>query len=171
MDETIVIHVGAQANTLWGAGATAAASGILTIAILILGEIIPKTIGMRNAKRLAGLTVGCVRVMTVVTYPVVILLEQVTKLLGKRTGPKTTEDDIISFAKVGLAEGAISQREATALQRILQADKTGVSTIMTPWTKAPKVSANLTVAESGQHLSVFFSSLSLSVAELPFGVS
>lgn len=140
-------QVGAQASGLWGAGATAAASGILTVAILILGEIIPKTIGTRSATRLAGVTVACVRVMTVITYPVVILLEQVTKILGKDPEQKTTEDDIIAFAKVGLAEGAISQREATAMQRLLRADKTGVDTVMTPWGKVPKVSANLTVAE------------------------
>src|SRR6056297_1077169 len=48
--------VGAQAQVIWGSEALSITSAVLTILILILSEIIPKTIGALYWKQLVGFT-------------------------------------------------------------------------------------------------------------------
>ncbi|MFT6641676.1 MAG: CBS domain containing-hemolysin-like protein, partial [Flavobacteriaceae bacterium] len=59
------IGVGAQATKIWGASliSTAVIPVVMTLAILLLSEIIPKTIGANYWKELAGFTVKCLNVV------------------------------------------------------------------------------------------------------------
>jgi len=140
-------EVGAQAEELWGGKSTLIVSGVLTVTILILGEIIPKTLGTRNAVQLAGFNAVCIRIMTVVTYPVVILLQQVSRMLGPEAAVRTTREDVAAFAKVGHTDGAIEDDEAILIANVLAMDNTPVSKILIPWNRVTKVSEALLVKE------------------------
>ncbi len=139
--------VGAAANTIWGARGTAVASGVLTVLILVFGEIIPKTLGSRYAVRLADLTAFAVQSMLVVTYPVVIVLQQISRLLGTAPETRTTREEIAGFALVGHTDGALEAEEAGAISRIVDAIQTPLSEIMIPWGAVVKFPDELTVKE------------------------
>ena len=53
------VGVGAEAAALWGSGGVGIASGVMTFAILVLSEIIPKTIGATYWRGLAPATARC----------------------------------------------------------------------------------------------------------------
>ena len=137
--------VGSEANDLWGDRGVAAASAVLTISILILGEIIPKSLGARHAYRLADLIALSVRVMLCITYPVVLVLRQLSRLLGDAPNATTTREDITLFAKIGHADGAIADEEADTIAKLMKLPGTVISEVMKPWEQVTRYPHNLTV--------------------------
>src|SRR5690554_1838734 len=74
--------VGAQATLLFGEAYFGLVSAILTILILFLTEIIPKTLGANYNKQLVGVTTMAIQIMVFITYPLVILSSFITRLLS-----------------------------------------------------------------------------------------
>jgi CBS domain containing-hemolysin-like protein len=64
--------VGAQSAIVFGNAWVGLVSAIMTLAILILSEIIPKTIGAANAKSLAGMTAWTSNAMITLCYPIIL---------------------------------------------------------------------------------------------------
>jgi CBS domain containing-hemolysin-like protein len=139
--------VGAQADELWGDRTMVIVSGLLTVAILVVGEIIPKTMGTRFAPRLAGVTALSIRIMTIATYPVVVVLERVAKMVGGGQASRTTREDVLAFAKLGHADGALDDDDALMIRNEMELERTPVSDILIPWEEIVKVSADMTVRE------------------------
>jgi len=69
------IGVGAQATAIWGASiiSTAVVPVVMTLAILLLSEIIPKTIGANYWRELAGFTVSSLKFIMMVLAPLVFV--------------------------------------------------------------------------------------------------
>src|SRR5210317_629143 len=65
--------VGAQAVKVFGEASFGIASAILTILILIVTEIIPKTIGARYWRKLSLFTTYVLRITIILTYPLVLM--------------------------------------------------------------------------------------------------
>ena len=107
----------------------AVVSGILTVAVLIFGEIVPKTIGSRFYMRCADVVALSIRAMLFVTYPVVIVLGSISRLLGEAGEARTTREDVLLFAKQGHADGAMQDVEALALKKLLNLRSTPVTKI------------------------------------------
>jgi CBS domain containing-hemolysin-like protein len=137
--------VGAAAGTLWGNSGVAAASGALTFAILVFGEIVPKSLGSRYAYGLARVIATAVRVMRLLCYPVVVVLGGISRLLGGDVDSRTSRADIAIFAKLGHADGAIREIESTTIEHILALTNTPLSTIMVPWQDVRRYPSDLTV--------------------------
>ncbi len=78
--------VGAQAVKVFGETSFGIVSAILTILILIVSEIIPKTIGARYWRSLAKLTSKIIGAMIFLTYPLVWISALIAK--GERTRMK-----------------------------------------------------------------------------------
>ncbi len=68
------VGVGAQAAAVFGSAAVGIASAIMTLAILIFSEIIPKTLGAVHARSLAGVTAFTTRAMIVICLPLIMVL-------------------------------------------------------------------------------------------------
>jgi Mg2+/Co2+ transporter CorB len=65
--------VGAEAQRIWGSQALAIASVILTLSILFISEILPKTLGAMHWRRLTGFIVTVLPVLIFLTLPLVWL--------------------------------------------------------------------------------------------------
>ena len=76
--------VGRQATLVFGSHWFGLVSAVVTILILVFGEIIPKTIGTNQWRRLMGFTAYTIRTLIFVLYPVVILVQWLTKLIAKK---------------------------------------------------------------------------------------
>ena len=74
------VGVGAQAAVVFGNWAVGAASAIMTLLILVVSEIIPKTLGVVHAKSLAIPAAMIIRLMIGLCLPVIVLLEQINSL-------------------------------------------------------------------------------------------
>ena len=74
--------VGAQATKLFGEVYFGLTSAILTVLILVLSEILPKSIGARYCRELSMPMTGTINVMIYVTYPVVLLSKLITGMVS-----------------------------------------------------------------------------------------
>ena len=127
--------VGAQATVVFGEACFGWVSAILTILILVLTEIIPKSIGARFWKELIGFASRCIQVMIVITYPIVVVSARITKTFSKNKVEQTTSrEEISALANIGTEEGILDEKENRILQNLIQLKHIKVSEIMTPRT-------------------------------------
>lgn len=125
-----------------------AASFILTFAILIFSEILPKTIGANNWKALAPFSAYTVQAMIFILYPMVIFSEWMNKKFRKKQEePEVTRDEMIVTAEMGAEEGTIKAKESLIIKNLLMLEKIFVSDIMTPRSVFFALDGDLTVEE------------------------
>ena len=125
--------VGAIALIEFGSSWVAIMSGILTLSILIFSEIIPKTIGALYWKRILVPATFAIQVLIVMTYPLVVLLELLSKWLAKEgNGDKVSREEVIAMAELGEDEGTIEESESTVIENVLMLDDIPVEEVLTP---------------------------------------
>ncbi len=125
--------VGAQAVKVFGEVYFGIVSVILTLLILIFTEIIPKTLGANNWRRLAPFTTHTIQVMVILTYPLVWLTSLISKLLSRRKNElSTSREEISVLAGIGAAEGIFSEKESKIIQNVIRLKDVKVAEIMTP---------------------------------------
>ena len=144
------IGVGAQATKIWPGNELmtgAVVPVVMTLAILILSEIIPKTLGATYWRKFSGFTARTLNFTIKAIYPLVWLSQQITKLL-KGKGHQTTmsRGDMAALATLSEREGVIEARESTMMQNLLSASETPVRDVMTPRTVMLTAEADTTVA-------------------------
>jgi CBS domain containing-hemolysin-like protein len=136
--------VGSAAAKIWGSSGMATASAVLTLCILVFSEIIPKTLGALHAVRLSGVITVAVRGMLYLTYPIVLVMGQISKLMGSAP-QKYTREDVSLAAKIGLDDGVIDRDEAKIVANVLKVANTSVSECMTPRDQVTVFDKNSTV--------------------------
>lgn len=123
-------------------------SGILTFLIIILGEIIPKTLSERYATSVALFIAIPVQFLTILLTPLVWIVEQVTAPITKgQPIPTTNEAEIKFLTKIGYQEGVIEDDEAEMIQHVFQLNDVTASDLMTPRIIVTYLKGNLTLAE------------------------
>src|SRR6056297_1673479 len=112
--------VGAQAMVVFGSGYVGATSAVLTFLILVLSEIIPKTLGAVYWRQLVPLTVMLARMMIFVLYPLVMMSLLITRSLsGDRQLNVISREEISAMAEMGLKEGLFVKKESLILKNLM----------------------------------------------------
>jgi CBS domain containing-hemolysin-like protein len=125
--------VGAQSAALLGMEYMFYVSSILTLLILFLSEIIPKTIGAIYWKELAPISAYVLKVLIFISYPLVKIAMFVTKKIsGKRKGNMMTREELLESALMGEDAGIIDEKESDIIENTLQLNKSKVYDILTP---------------------------------------
>lgn len=125
--------VGAQATVVFGEAYFGLVSAVLTILILVVTEIIPKTIGANYAKGLTGIAARIIKGMVFLTYPLVIFSSFLTKLLSREKSELTTSrEEISALASIGTQEGIFADKENKIIQNLIKLKNIRISEIMTP---------------------------------------
>lgn len=139
---------GAQAAFVFGDAIIGAFSGILTLLILVLSEIIPKTLGATHWRRLAPM-VGRILVWLIrVMKPFVWLSEKITSLITDgKASIAFTREEFAAMVDLGAKSGQLEAREMRVFKNILKLDRLQVEDIMTPRLVVFTVSENETVAD------------------------
>ena len=140
--------VGAKAVEEFGEAYLGVASAILTLLILVITEIIPKTMGARYWRSLSKANFYIIKVMLFITYPLVIFSIQITKIISQNKKDETTSrEEISALAKIGTDEGVFSENENKIIQNILKLQKIKVTEIMTPRVVVVSVDENSSLLE------------------------
>jgi len=141
--------VGAQAAEEFGSAAVGIASAVMTVLILVLSEIIPKTLGAVHAKSLAAFTMRVTWWLMALTYPILIALEQVNRLLG-RSGyhPAMSRAELAATLQLGKESGAIDEHEYYTVRNLIALDDTPVKDVLTPRTVLAALPQDFSVAEA-----------------------
>ena len=125
--------VGAQAVAVFGEASFGIVSAVLTILILVITEIIPKTIGARYWRNLSMTSFVIIKGMIIITYPLVLMSAVITKLISKNKQEQTTSrEEIAALANIGADEGVFSNKEHQIIQNLLSLKNLKVTEIMTP---------------------------------------
>ncbi len=92
--------------------------GGITYFTIVIGELVPKTIAMNNAEKIALFTVPVIKYFTMATYPFVKLLfastNLILKILGVKdnSGEKITEDELRFMLKTARIQGVLEKEES-----------------------------------------------------------
>jgi CBS domain containing-hemolysin-like protein len=140
--------VGAQAVKVFGESYFGLISAILTILILVLTEIIPKTIGARYWMKLTKSSYFTIKTMIYITFPLVVMSSFITKIFSKNKNEQTTSrEEIAALASIGADEGLFSDKENKIIQNILRLKNVKVTEIMTPRVVVAAANENLSLQE------------------------
>ncbi|MFI2741804.1 CNNM domain-containing protein [Zhouia sp. PK063] len=144
------ILVGVQAEKTFGNGnnAVGIVSAIMTALILILSEIIPKTIGAKFWRNLANFTS---KALVFLIFPlrytgILWLLQLATKLIGSKAheGSVLSREDFTAMTNLAQKEGIFEQTESNMIKSLLKFDQIQVKSIMTPRTVIKAASEEIT---------------------------
>jgi CBS domain containing-hemolysin-like protein len=125
--------VGAQATIVFGEAYFGLVSAILTILILVVTEIIPKTVGANYSKELIGISAKVIKGMVILTYPLVWLSSLVTKMLAREKSELTTSrEEISALASIGTQEGIFADKENKIIQNLIKLKSLKIKEVMTP---------------------------------------
>jgi CBS domain containing-hemolysin-like protein len=141
---TTVVNIGATAivteaaTAMFGEAGVSAATGVMTVAILLLTEITPKSVAVHNATEVARFVVRPVAWLSLILYPVgrivTFLSMGMLKILGLkgRSEPYVTEDELKLMLRGAELSGAIAEDEQDMIENVLEIKDTHVREVMTP---------------------------------------
>ena len=146
--------VGSQVQLIYGDGALTLASILLTLAMLLLSEIIPKTIGAAYWKQLAR---PCGSLLRIVVWSMTVLIVPIQVL--KRFLPKgelnlVSRDDVAALADLGEERGVLNEDEEAIIHNLLRLRDILVKDVMTPRTVMKTVNGDATVLEVTESMPV-----------------
>jgi CBS domain containing-hemolysin-like protein len=122
-------------------------AGLMTLAILILSEIIPKTLGANYWKQLTPFTVRSVKLLLIVLFPLVWLSQWITRHIKNEKGRSVlSRADFSAMADAGLQSGAIDKEEKSIIQNLLRLENIYVRDIMTPRSVILTIDEELTLS-------------------------
>ncbi|MCR9278794.1 MAG: hemolysin family protein [Pseudomonadaceae bacterium] len=133
------IGVGQQATLIWGDTnvwlTSFAVPALMTIGVLVLSEIVPKTIGATYWRRLAPFTVSCLQFLLWVLAPLVWASQLITRML-KQDKHMTVfnRSDFLALAEIGAQEGVIESSESTIIGNLFKLQSIEARDVMTPRT-------------------------------------
>lgn len=140
--------VGAQAQIVFEGKYIGLTSAILTLLILVLSEIIPKTLGAVYWRPLAPLVARSVAVLIWVMYPLVVMSEWLAKLMTPdQPHPTVTREEVAALAARGAEEGHLHDDESRILNNLFRFRVLTVKDIMTPRTVMLSLPRTMTVGQ------------------------
>ena len=124
--------VGAQAVKLYGPEGQSLVAVILTLLILYISEIIPKTIGTTYWRQLAKPSATMITVLMTALSPLIWISRQITKRIQKNKQHGPTRAEISAMAEIGEQSGILEEKEEMLIQNLLQLKQIRVKDILTP---------------------------------------
>jgi putative hemolysin len=152
-----VVNVGAAAIATsiaierYGDVGVGIATGVVTIIMLVLGEIGPKTYAARSTEKFALISSGPILFFSYVLSPIIGLYDGIKRLFSIQaeiTTPAVTEEEIKQWIDVGEEAGTIEEEEHEMLYRVFRFTDTTVREIMTPRADAVMIEEGVTLEES-----------------------
>ncbi|MBD3166037.1 DUF21 domain-containing protein [bacterium] len=152
------IGAGAKATIVFGSAWFGLFSAVMTLLILFLSEIIPKTLGAVHWTRLTGVVAQFVRLLILVLYPLVWISERLTRLVSHGGHPNVfSRDEFLAMARIGEQTGQLHGDESRVIRNLFHFRRLKTTDIMTPRTVMVALPESITVGDAAGRL-----------AEIPF---
>lgn len=110
---------------------------LVTFLSIVLGELVPKRIGLIRAERIARLVAGPMNLLSAIAYPIVWLLNAITTLIFKLFNIKVssdsaiTEEEIKAMITEGSEHGTIEEEEKEIIERVFHLGDRNITSLMT----------------------------------------
>lgn len=139
--------VGAEVAIVFGSNYLGIASAIMTILILVLSEIVPKTIGARYWRELAPALPICLNTMIFLLRPFIWVSDWIMKVLGGEAPKHDLRNEIKALSMLGYELGAVNEDEQRVISNILDLQDIHVRDIMTPRIVCESVAPNTRISD------------------------
>ena len=117
---------------------------VFTLAVLLLTEIIPKTLGVAFAERLASPVAHAIRYLTLALSPLVWATSKISKVLrGSRKASTTSIEDIRLLTAIGRHEGVVGARTAGIIDRATRLHQLDAADVLLPRSDVVMLSADM----------------------------
>ncbi len=133
--------------------ATGIATGILTVIVLIFGEISPKTAATVYAEKFALLYAPIIKFIMIILTPAIIIIDflasmflKLIKIDAKNSKQKITEEELRTFVKVSHEEGIIESDERKIINNLFDFGDSKAKDVM-----IPKIDMTLADVETSYH--------------------
>ena len=125
---------------------------VLTYLSLVLGELVPKRIGLSNPEKIAKSAAGPMRVVSWITFPFIWLLSISANLIIRLLNIKTsdnqvTEEEIKAIVSEGTEHGAIEEVEQDIIERVFHLSDRNITSLMTHRSDIVWIDGSQTVEE------------------------
>lgn len=146
------IGVGDQAAKIW-ADSNPMMTGVLiplimVLGILILSEIIPKTLGANHWQKLVPFSVTTLEIIIFLLYPLVWISQLITRALATdKTRSVFSRSEFLAMAEIGVNEGIVEQQDSEIIANLLRLKTVRTKDIMTPRTVVRLASENQTIKD------------------------
>ncbi len=124
--------IAALVHEQYGNSVVTVFSVILTFAILIFSEILPKIIGATYSKNLAPFAAYTIQFMIFILFPIVRFSEMLGKMFARPDNAGMTREEMVMNAELGVEEGTLLKKESNIIRNLLMLNSMYVSDIMTP---------------------------------------
>ena len=143
---TLALILASAASTLlgvrylprqWGVLGTFVVDLVLTVLLLVVAEVTPKTLAIRNAERLALMTAPAVDAIATLLRPVLWFITIISRAItaGRAArGPYLTEHELFSILQLSEEQGVIEEEEREMIHGIIEIGDKLVREVMTPRT-------------------------------------
>ncbi len=125
------------------------ATGVMTLLILVFGEITPKSYAAQNAVSISLKVARPIEILGKILFPVVRSLEALTGFMMRRFGSKgteaLTEDELKTIVTMGVEQGIIRKQVAGMMESLIEFEKTRVNEVMTPESDMLTLEANKSI--------------------------
>lgn len=139
---------------LFGSSGAGIATGIMTLLVLIFGEITPKNMASRQALKLSLRVAGIIYAITVVLTPVIFVVNHICGFILKLTGAdkddkkaKMTEAEFRTIVDVGNESGAIENEEKDYINNLFDFSDTEIKELMIPRIDVTMINVNWSYAK------------------------
>lgn len=153
--------VGAEAVKIFGQASFGIISAVMTILILVLSEIIPKTVGASYWRTLALPSAPVIRCLIVITYPLVWVSEYITRIFSsKEPMVSLSREEVAAMVTVASDEGILKTKESRIIQNAIRLTNVRAEEIMTP---------NLVIVSAPEEMTVkdFFKQGEMTFSRIP----
>lgn len=144
---------GAMVGDLYGSAAVGIFAAVFTVLVLSITEIVPKSLGVRYARRLATSIVWPIQIMIWSVWPVVWIAKKAMGLIiGSTAGHGPGEDEVVIVSRLAANRGALRAEEHRWVRNVLRLDQVTAGDLRTPRTVVETLAADTPVAELVQHV-------------------
>lgn len=140
------------ATRIFGSAGVGIATGVITLLVLIFGEIVPKTLAQKNNSFLALRSAKVIYFLSLFFAPVIWLLSYLNnfiskKLIKSKESSLVTEEEIRALARLGAEKGVIDYRERELIENVFRFNDVTVKEILTPRYKVTVLNGNVPVEQ------------------------
>ncbi|MDJ0973745.1 MAG: CNNM domain-containing protein [Planctomycetota bacterium] len=134
---------GAQAADVFGDAWVGLFSAVLTLLVLVVTEIIPKTIGAVHASGLVTFVARTLVVLQLMLYPVLLLTRALTSMIQRPDHARISRGEVRAMVESAAEEGLLLQHESQIVTNALHLGNVPLRDVMTPRTVVGRLSADL----------------------------
>jgi putative hemolysin len=141
-----IVNIGAAALAtviaidLFGSSGAGIATGIMTLLILLFGEITPKSIASVYSEKISLIVAKPILLFMYLIFPVVLLFESITKVMHRifnieNKDPIITEEEFKTLVEIGAEEKVLKRKSKELIEGVLDFEDITAKEVMTPRTK------------------------------------